>query len=104
MLSKGSLSGDDIANQCAFDSRMAAAGIIAMLRRQKAIATSLPGHESGITDVGKNILNQPKEPETRAPIHGDTTCLEPKTEPEVKKKRKAKAEQGQGANPDPSRG
>jgi len=74
---------------------MAAAGIIAMLRRQKAI--DLMPATYRISDVGKNILSQAKEPK-QAPAE---TPSEPKTEPETKEKaRKSKQqEQGRGANP-----
>jgi len=81
--SKGSLSGDDIASQYPFESRMAAAGILATLRRQKAIEL-LPATYR-ISDLGRSLLSQSQAPE-------------PEKEPETKRKRKAKQEQGQGDN------
>ena len=54
LASNGQLTGEDIANQCSFETRMAAAGIIAMLRRQKAI--ELVPESYRITDAGKSIL------------------------------------------------
>jgi len=86
--SKGSLSGDDIASQYPFESRMAAAGILAVLRRQKAIEL-LPATYR-ISDRGKNLLIQ---------------SLEPEKEPETKRKRKSKKEpqepSSQGDQPSP---
>jgi hypothetical protein len=96
LASKGSLSGDDIANQCTFDSRMAAAGIIARLHRQKAI--ELVPATYRISDLGKNLLSQSQEPES-APVTEPEPKIEPEKEPETKRKRKPKQEQGQGANP-----
>ena len=84
LASKGSLSGDDIASQCTFESRMAAAGTIASLRRQKAIEL-LPATYR-ISDLGKSLLSLSQEPA-------------PEKETEAKRKRRAKQEQGQGANP-----
>jgi hypothetical protein len=84
LVSKGSLSGDDIASQCTFESRMTAAGTIASLRRQKAIEL-LPATYR-ISDRGKTLLSQTPEPEEEK-------------EPEVKKRRRAKQEQGQGLAP-----
>ncbi len=64
LASNGSMSGEDIAKQCSFESRMAAAGVIALLRRLKAI--ELVPESYKITDAGKSILEskeveKPKE-------------------------------------------
>jgi predicted transcriptional regulator len=50
----GQLTGQDIANQCSFESRMASAGVIAQLVRAKAIE-SIPASYR-ITDMGRSIL------------------------------------------------
>ncbi|MGH2638888.1 MAG: hypothetical protein ACRDF4_06360 [Rhabdochlamydiaceae bacterium] len=59
LASNGQMSGEDIARQGNFETRMAAAGVIALLRRQKAI--ELVPESYRITDAGKGILESRQE-------------------------------------------
>ncbi|MDG6996951.1 MAG: hypothetical protein JRN52_13610 [Nitrososphaerota archaeon] len=68
------MSSEDIAKKCSFESRMAAAGVIALLRRKKAI--ELVPESYRLTEEGKNILEgkqqeqpkqEPKKPEPKQP-------------------------------------
>ncbi|MDH2900488.1 MAG: hypothetical protein PXY39_05910 [archaeon] len=69
LASNGSMTSENITKECSFESRMATAGIIALLRRNKAI--ELIPESYRITNEGKSILGQPKQ---------ETPKLEPKTE------------------------
>ena len=50
----GSMTGEDIANQCSFESRMQGAGTIAKLVRAKAIEAIPASYR--ITEMGRSIL------------------------------------------------
>ena len=72
----GQLSGQDIANQCSFESRMASAGVIDQLVRTKAIEAVPASYR--ITETGRSI-----------PASSTTT---PEDEQPKRSKRKSKKE------------
>ena len=77
LASKGQMSGEDITKEANFESRMATAGILAFLRREKAI--ELVPETYRITEAGKTILEtgevkkeenrtvQPRQQESKNP-------------------------------------
>jgi hypothetical protein len=84
------LTGEDIANQCHFESRTAAAGTIAKLVRAKAIEQIPASYR--ITDSGRNILETPTKKQTEEPKKGKR---KPKREPQDE------PSSGQGEHPSP---
>jgi hypothetical protein len=70
------MTGEDIAIQCSFESRMASAGTIARLVRTKAIEAVPASYR--ITETGRNMIA--------------TNTNEPETEQPKKSKRKSKKE------------
>ncbi len=65
LLDNPQLTGEDIANQCHFETRIAAAGTIAKLVRTKAIEQIPASYR--ITESGRSILETPSEEETEQP-------------------------------------
>ena len=75
MATNGQMSSEEIARQGNFESRMAAAGILSLLRRQKAIEIVPESYR--ITDAGKTFLESKP---TEQPKKKEAKLAEPKKE------------------------
>ena len=89
----GQLTGQDIANQCSFESRMASAGVIAQLVRTKAIE-SVPASYR-ITEIGRNILAAPPTTAESPGEAAEGAAKEQQEQPKKSKRRSKKEPQNE---------